>query len=404
MSKVSSNSKSGMMLTLFFMKAFHIIGIFIASYLAIIMRGFGYSGMQISLFTSAIGLLYPITSVIIAFIADKFGRIKTFRVFKLISLLLIVVMYIFSASKMIAYALVLTAAIENGLETLIYALATERCCSEEERSKDFQNVQLGSSIGMVAFTGVAIRFKNPSINTLFLMLIGLAVLSFTISFTLENLPIQKSSNAQETKGAKGSLLSLLRKKTLIVCSLILVLFSIASSQLNYGFPLTVSDLFGQDTKLLLNILLCAFYSVMFTANLMLRSILKKYSCILNMIVAGIIYSVGMTSFFLIENIVGFMLGVVLWAIAQYMINVNNTLLISKSCEKNNIALVSAVFPMVSGSGTVLGPLLGGIIVNADSVHIIWLFNMILVMIGTVLLYILDRFIKKGSNDSTSKTK
>ena len=403
MGKVSSNSKNSIIMTLFLLKAFHIIGIFIASYLAIIMHGFGYSGMQISIFTSAIGLLYPITSVIIAFIADKFGRIKTFRVFKLISLLLLVVMFIFSTSKMIAYALVLTAAIENGLDTLIYALATERCHSEEERSRDFQNVQLGSSIGMVAFTGIAICFKNPSINILFLMLIGLAVLSIATSFTLENLPIQKSSNSQETKGAKGSLFSLFHKKPLIVCSLILVLFSIASSQLNYGFPLTVSDLFGQDTKLLLNILLCAFYVVMFTANLVLRSILKKYSCISNMIVAGIIYSVGMTSFFLIENIIGFLLGVVLWAIAQYMINVNNTILISKSCEKNNIALVSAVFPIISGSGTVLGPLLGGIIVNTGSVHIIWLFNMILVMIVTVLLYILEHFFKRGSSDSTSKT-
>lgn len=403
MSKVSNNSKGSMMYALFFMKAFHIIGIFIASYLAIIMSGFGYSEVQISLFTSAIGLLYPITSVIIAFIADRFGRIKTFRVFKLISLLLIVVVYISSASNIIAYVLVLIAAIENGLETMIYALATERCRSEEERSKDFQNVQLGSSIGMVIFTGIAICFKNPSINTLFLMLIGLAVLSFAISFTLESLPIHNSDNKQESNGAKGSLFSLLRKKTLIVCSLILVFFSIASSQLNYGFPLTVSDFFGHDTKLLLNILLCAFYAVMFIINLVLRSILKKYSCISNMIVAGIIYSLGMTSFFLIENIVGFMLGVVLWAIAQYMINVNNTLLISKSCEKNNIALVSAVFPIISGSGTVLGPLLGGIIVNAGNVHTIWLFNMIIVIIGTVLLYILDRFIKKGANDSTSKT-
>ena len=113
-------------------------------------------------------------------------------------------------------------------------------------------------------------------------------------------------------------------------------------------------------------------------------------------------AVGSTS--TVSNlIIGFLLGVVLWAIAQYMINVNNTILISKSCEKNNIALVSAVFPIISGSGTVLGPLLGGIIVNTGSVHIIWLFNMILVMIGTVLLYILEHFFKRGSSDSTSKT-
>lgn len=371
------------------LKASHITGIIISSYITIIFMGIGIKEQTISWIVASIGLTYPIISMISGIISDYIGRYKVYVFGKVISCIFIIIAFFFTHSKILAVCLYITEAVENGIEPLIYAVATDNS-TKNTRMKIFTWLSLGGSIGMmiIAIASAYLVEVNMKIYMLVLMVLEIISIYFmyklTRNKTTEEDADEEITEPMNDETRKEKLIDIIKEnKYLIVFSIICITFSILYSQLNYSLALKLKDMYGKKIEGKFGILLSIYYLVTIIFTIYFNKRNTKGSCIENLIVAGIIYTASMLLITVSVNII--MLGISsgIWAVAQMLVGINNNVFVSENCSKNNVGTMTVIFSIVSASGVVIGPILSGFVIHNFGIKANWIVMSVLGALGII---------------------
>lgn len=391
--------KSNKPIGIFLLKSCHITGLIISSYMVTILLSIGFSAQTASIIVAILGIMYPLTSLIAGITSDFYGRSRIFQFSKLISIIGMIFAIVFHTSKILTIFLVLSVCIENGIESLISAVATDISDSRTRKSI-FGIIQLGSSIGMAFISIVSSVVFNLNLVAFLAILIvfdavSIIVMQLIFSDSAANPKKQETKSEVHEYSIRSIVFS---NRTLLLFSAIQIFFSILLSQLNFGLTLKIKSIFPEKSSSFLGISLFIYYFVMILFNFLVNKLTKKNTYIANLVIAGFIYTAAMLFMTYAGNIGIIGWSMALWAIAQLLLNINYGAFVAENCNKNNIGAVTAFFSIISGSGVVIGPLLSGWIYQVYGILRLWQIMVIISLIGTLLmlfLYILKKN-KKGN--------
>ena len=383
----------------FTLKASHITGLIISSYLTTILLSVDILEKTISYIIAMIGFSYPVFAMLNGIMSDFYGRARVFRLGKVISCILLLLAILFVGEKASAVIFVAIICIENGIEPLISAIATD-ISDDRNRNKVFSILHLGGSCGMAVISLVSAYLLDFSLQMYLIILLGINITSV---FIMNSLPLQSAILKQDVKGKREKKerniekdttinyslkKSILGNKILWTFSLVLVCFSFLSSQLNYSFVLKLKNDFGNEVVNKLGWLLFVYNFVMSISNQIISRLTSKNSCKKNIIIAGFIYIVSMLIIANSNQIIPLIIAITAWAIAQMIIYINNSVFIAENCQESNVGIITAFFPIISSSGVVYGPILSGILIPIIGIQRLWWVMAGIGTIGTGLMYLL----------------
>lgn len=382
---------------IFLIKVFHTTSLILATYIIIMLKNANYTKGETGLISAIIGISYVPMSIIAGVLSDKFGRKGTFYFFKIITIALIAISIFLHKGFIMMLLLIVVVCINNGLDPVIVSTAID-FSTEEDRKNAFSILQLGTSIGMASISLVASYLFNLNYTLFLAILLTTSVVSILLikrlykdyvpkkmkSSAMERNKELDKRNGQDKKEIYSELLK--KNRTLIFFSIILISFSIASSQLTYGLTYKIEAISKAETEKWVGLMSFIYYSAFFVFNLVVSKITKKYSCIVNIIIAGVIYTLGMALIAFNKNIIIICLAMCFWAVAQLLININNGLFIAENSDENNRGTFNAIFTIISGSGTVIGPLISGYILGAFGLFELWSCMVFLCLGGTIAIY------------------
>ena len=380
----------------FTLKASHITGLIISSYLTTILLSIDISEQTISYIIAMIGFSYPLFAMLNGIMSDFYGRARVFRLGKIISCILLVLAIFFAGEKASAVIFVTIICIENGIEPLISAIATD-ISDDRNRNKVFSMLHLGGSCGMAVISLVSAYLLDFSLQMYLIILLGINITSIYI---MKSLPLQGTILKQDMKRKREKNIekdttinyslkkSILGNRILWTFSLALVCFSFLSSQLNYSFVLKLKNDFGNEVVNKLGWLLFVYNFVMSVSNQIICRLTSRNSCKKNIIIAGFIYILSMLIIANSSQIIPLAIAITAWAIAQMIIYINNSVFIAENCQKSNVGIITAFFPIISSSGVVYGPILSGILIPITGIQRLWWVMAGIGAIGTGLMYLL----------------
>jgi MFS family permease len=381
---------------IFLIRVFHTTSIILATYIIIMLKNANYSKEETGLISAIIGISYVPMSIIAGVLSDRLGRKVTFNFFKIITIVLLSISLFLNSGFIMHLLLIIVVCINNGLEPVIVSTAID-FSKEKERKNTFAMLQLGTSIGMAGISLVASSLFDLNYKLFFTILLIFSIASTMLLKNLYKNYIPKKKESKKKQDKKKNYIKIdTKNKTLIIFSIILITFSIASSQLTYGLTYKVEAINKSETEKWVGLLSFIYYSAFFIFNLVVSKITKKNSCIVNIIIAGIIYTIGMALIAFNSNIILICCAMCFWATAQLLININNGLFIAENSDENNRGTYNAIFTIISGSGTVLGPLLSGYILGAFGLFQLWSCMVLICFVGTMSIYGLYYFKKKNA--------
>ena len=179
-----NNDDSKVLYHILGLKASHITGIIISSYITIIFLNLGIKEQTISLLVASIGVTYPIISMICGISSDRIGRFKVYLIGKIVSIVFIFLAFFFVKEKILALCLYVVEAVENGIEPLIYAVATDNS-NEKTRMKIFTWLSLGGSIGMMLISLITAYLMDFNMQVYIVILLLLELISLYFMYKSE---------------------------------------------------------------------------------------------------------------------------------------------------------------------------------------------------------------------------
>lgn len=381
-----NNDDSKVLYHILGLKASHITGIIISSYITIIFLNLGIKEQTISLLVASIGVTYPIISMICGISSDRIGRFKVYLIGKIVSIVFIFLAFFFVKEKILALCLYVVEAVENGIEPLIYAVATDNS-NEKTRMKIFTWLSLGGSIGMMLISLITAYLMDFNMQVYIVILLLLELISLYFMYKSERnvrVVAKNKEGSLHVEHNKMRISNFIRENIyIIVFATISITFSILYSQLNYSLVLTMKRTYGNKVEGLFGILLFIYYFVTILFTIYYNKKKKKRKCIDNLICAGTIYTICMILIVLSCNIVMLAISLVIWAIAQMLVGINNNVFVSENCDKNNVGILTVIFSIISCSGVVIGPIISGLIIHIFGIITNWIFMIFLGALGTI---------------------
>lgn len=344
---------------------------------------------------SAIGM---VASLIGGKLIDNKGRKGIFVIFR--SLYAITIMSCaFVRNPYVLTTLLMIAPMFSGITSPVYSTMITDLTDESERkvafSLEYMAINIGCSVGPF-LAGVLYRnylkwlFIGDGITTLIAMIV-------VALFVPETSKIMKNKNMKDSNievDKKESLWSVYSKqKTLVIFSLILIIYFVVFSQFNFGLSLQIGQVFKEDmswvygTILAINSVMCAVFTPV------LISLTKNKSCSLSIAIAGVFYCIGFGMMAFISSFFMFVISTILWTTGEILVANNTNVYIANHSPDTHRGRFNSVFPMIKRLGFILGPIVSGTIIKYSAIKNLWLFVGGISLIGAMMMYKLYMFDK-----------
>ena len=175
--------------------------------------------------------------------------------------------------------------------------------------------------------------------------------------------------------------------------MVLGIFSILFSQLKYAFPIKLTSIYGADIQDKFGVLLALYYLFAICFNLYYCKKESKRSCVQNLVIGGILYTVSMLIMAVADNAVLIGISLAIWAVAQMIIVINNGAFVAENCQAHNVGVLTVFYSNFSLSGVVTGPIVSRFIMQYFGLEANWWGMVGLGMFGTGALLFMDKFKK-----------
>ena len=323
---------------------------------------------------------------------DQIGRKKVLIIFRTLSGIGIAAAA-FSKSPIIIISLIMLATFFGGFSQPVYSTIITDLTSGEQRKAGFSLEYMAINIGFSVGPLLAGFLYENYITWLFL---GDAITTFVsialvAVFVPETIPLKgkltelKSENLESAE--VGSLLSVMIKRpTLVIFSLIMIVYFIVFSQFNFGLSIQIGDIFKNNsstifgTLMTVNALMCSILTVFITTAT------RNIKASLSISIGGILYAIGFGMIFFINSYIMFILSTVIWTLGEIIVSTNTSVYIANHTPITHRGRFNSVFPMIRKLGFIIGPLFAGYFVKLTNIKSLWILVGGLSIIAAAMMY------------------
>lgn len=381
---------------IFFVKILHASGAVIALYANIIMKSsVTKSSFLVGSYAALLSLLYAVTMIIGGRLADKFSLKKLLVCIELISACCIV-MYILVDKKIyLPWCFAVVSGLYN-LSSPIITLTAIRKRKYNDSNGTFSILLIALNIGVAIWSYVISNLASIC-DMLWIILAINLVIAFLAGFVLDEVENEGHGIVESDEKNKSSDVikwMFTKGRKVLVFMILMITFSINLSHLNVSIPLFMDGLFGDkgDTYFSYIVIENAMVLICCTWGIhKLEVHLKKVS---RLILAALFYMLGLGMLLFFTTLPMISVAIFLFSCGEIMSNTTGNTLVLEQTPKKYIATYNSIYNVLSGSGTVIGPLVSTLLIEYKGINAVWMVSVIIsictIMILRFWLYKIER--------------
>jgi MFS family permease len=345
-------------------------------------------------------------------LADWIGRKIVIIILSILGSICYLIIVILGVTPFVVYLIVLAGFLKTGAMPAINALVID-ITTKKNRNDAFSLMYLGHNLGFAIGPLIAgflfinhllLIFAVDAITTI-LALIPIMALVKEPSKSVEGLTVIGDRVVEEGEHLEaGNTIKVFFKKPVLVgYAFISIILSFVYAQSTFGLPLYLNQIFNQNGPKIYGSLMTINAIVVIILTLILISIFKKYSPLLNISLAGILFAVGFGLLFYSKIYYLFIISTVIWTFGEIINSVSSNVLIANHSPANHRGRFNAIIYFISGVGFAVSPWLMGLYIKQYGLENTWPFIFIISIFASILIILL-LFYEKVKNSKIGKQK
>lgn len=328
---------------------------------------------------------------------DRVGRKRVLIIFRTLSAIGFAACA-FIKDPIIITSIIMLSTFFGGFSQPVYSTIITDLTEGEHRkagfSLEYMAINIGFSVGPL-LAGFLYEnylpwlFLGDAITTFMSIALVAAFVPETIPSgeKVKNLKSEKLEDAEE-----GSLLSALFKRpTLVIFSLIMVIYFIVFSQFNFGLSIQVGDIFKDNGSTIYGILMTVNAVMCSVLTVFITSATKNIGASFSISIGGILYAIGFGMIFFINSFFMFILSTIIWTLGEIIVSTNTSVYIASHTPITHRGRFNSIFPIIRKLGFVGGPLFAGYFVKLVNIKSLWLLVGALSIIAAFMMFRLYSF-------------
>lgn len=343
-------------------------------------------------------------------LADWIGRKIVIIILSILGSICYLIIVVLGVTPFVVYLIVLAGFLKTGAMPAINALVID-ITAKKNRNDAFSLMYLGHNLGFAIGPLIAgflfvnhllLIFVVDAITTI-LALIPIMALVKEPSKSIESLTVigDQVIEGGEHFEAGNTVKVFFKKPVLVGYAFISIILSFVYAQSTFGLPLYLNHIFGQNGPKIYGSLMTINAIVVIILTLILISIFKKYSPILNISFAGILFAVGFGLLFYSKIYYLFIISTIVWTFGEIINSVSSNVLIANYSPANHRGRFNAIIYFISGVGFAVSPWLMGLYIKYYGLTNTWPFIFAISIFASVLILLL-LFYEKLKNSKIGK--
>jgi len=388
--------------TLFFATVVNGIGIFVFPFLTLFLtKKMGMGEKAAGDFLLLASLAYIPGILMGGKLADHFGRKRVMLISQALTGLLFVPCGMLGTSPLVPW-LILASLFFDGVTDPARSAMNMDVTTPKNRQAAFSLLYLGHNLGFAFGPLIAgFLFENAPQWLFWGNALGvLASLALVIAFIPETKPtkaqIEESLAGSSTERAhEGNLFSALKSRAfLLVFVGITTWFGFVYAQHRFALPLQLEAIFAGGGAKLYGILMTLNAVLVILFNAPIVAALKRFRPVVNVAIAGFLYTVGFGMIAVIRSPAFFLISTTIWTFGEIVNATNEQAYVANHTPMSHRGRFNAILPLISGVGfSISSPVSGRIIERAGLVPV-WYMLAAVAFLAACGLLALDRAERK----------
>ncbi|MBU3175923.1 MFS transporter [Clostridium estertheticum] len=334
--------------------------------------------------------------------ADQISRRRTYFLGQGLAALAILICGIIKDPLIIVVLLIVSAFFNGFVRPTLSAIIADVLTSEK-RQIGSSLIYLGINIGVVVGPMAAGFLFNNHISLLFILdaltsFIAIIIFYIYIEETRPKSGFNEEKNFKEREES-GNLIQVLLKRPKLTLFLIFNMFyGFAYTQILFSMPIMLNNVFGTSGTTKFGYLISINAITVIFLTVLIITITKKISILINMIFAGICYMIGFGMIGIIGNsFLLYAISTIIWSIGEIIASTNKGVYVANNSPKNFRARISAVNDLTNAVSISLGTSFVGKYIELYGINKVWSLVFIVTCIGVCLMTTLHLYNLKLSS-------
>ena len=358
------------------------------------------SGMIISVLVLSFTVGMPFGGII----GDKFGRIRVFVFFQILSGLLYIVAGFITNIYLLITLLIVSYFIRGCAIVLVTSVIMDGTVKETSK-QSFSLLYLFSNLGASLGPAIGALLIDTHLSLLFIFDGLTAVISGVLVFIFIK-PVGKDFSAKKNEpNDKNTNIALFNKKNILIFALFSVGALVSNfiySQFNFSLPLNLKSYINNSVQFYAYIMSLNAILVLLITPIVLK-LLRNISIPIVLSSTGLIYFLSIVIIQLQINFITLTISCILWTFAEVLFSSFIYVFLSEIIPEQARGKYTGIFEIFLEGGAVLAPLISGYMINIFSFKINWIFILVLCILSSFIYFNLGKFIAKQKRDDNENS-
>lgn len=387
---------------IFVSRIINALGCFVGPLMTLILTNkIGLSSEKAGFYIGLSGLIYIFPSILGGKLADTLGRKSVLLFFDALGAVFYIICGFINPSKVMIYLMIAAgaclAAAGPAHDSLIADLTTPK-----DRNKAFALNYMGWNIGFAVGPIIGgflyqnhlrIVFIGDAFTTLISLLLILIFVKDTLHIAAEEITDEKRILERHEKGSIISVL--MKRKILIYFALIIFGYNFSYSEWSFMMPMHASQNFGSGLGAKYYGFMASFngLTVIFLTPIITK-ITEKIKNIKKTFIGGLFYAVGFGMLGILNSLIFFFVSVFIFTIGEIVLSTSVSPFIADHTPASHRGRMSAILPIIFGSGDMLGPMIMGNLLMTMSIEKGWLIVGFICLVSSLFMLLLQKYDEK----------
>lgn len=336
-------------------------------------------------------------------LADSIGRKKIMVFFYTLSGLFMIPCAFLSLSPVIPWLLIASSFCRGITEPVNDAMISD-LTTPEQRKQAFSLLYLAHNMGVALGPMIAgFLFLNHT-PWIFLgdgitTLISITLILFFVGETIPKDQHHESpSEPQTEKAERGSLLSILIKRPLLILFMLgNIPLSFVYAQFSFSLPLQMADAFADSGALFYGIVMTVNAVTVVVTTTFLNHWTRNWAPAFAVGISALLFALGFGMISRISSLHWFFISTIIWTFGEILSATNTSVYIANHSPKSHRGRINSLAPILVWSGFGIAPMLSGQLIENRGLGFIWPLTIYISIPAALLFFLLAWWDKKKSN-------
>ena len=331
-------------------------------------------------------------------LTDTIGRKKVITIFQTMGIIMLIICGIIPLSITTAKFMILSSCFYS-ISMPAYDALNADLTNESNRKSSYSLLYMGVNIGFSIGSMIGGFLYNNYLPLIFIGDAATTVIALLLIIFYIKEPNKQEEvvlDFEEEDLQRSTLSVILKRPILFLFPLMMLLFQFAYSQWVFTLPIQLGELFNEGGARLYGFLGGFNGIIVITFTPILTYFTKKYRTLNIMSAGGMLYGLSFIIYAFAYYKISFFVATLALTIGEVLIVTNAQAFIANNTPSSHRGRISSIFPMISGAGYAIGPMIMGDVIDACGIFVAWMIITAICASGAVGMILLKNL--KNVND------